>query len=262
MQNLAFYINHVFCKHCRNITCVQIQGGSGDMDSSCNYSQHGTISPRNFLLGQGRLDRSAVSVRPNQHMDHRSAVHAGALSSRGQLHRGSRAVGRAHSLFAKGVDVLCPLVRSDVQVSDGMRHNLSHGDACCRFSTAFFVACVQIDNLLRSENSNWKKQLMDLELSAGFLIAQFSAGSLRGRRFSEGEQQLVSLIKAPLFRGGLEANETFADTPANSLFLKSMIKGEGSGAVFLSKVTAEAPIKRMFARTLKEVRFICTNTNA
>ena len=101
---------------------------------------------------------------------------------------------------------------------------------------------------------------MDLELGAGFLIAQFSAGSLRGRQFSEDERQLVSLIKAPLFRGGLEAHDAFAD--AKSLFLTSLTEGEGAGAIFMSKVAAEAPVKRMFARTLKEVCFTRTRTNA
>lgn len=94
---------------------------------------------------------------------------------------------------------------------------------------------------------------MDLELGAGFLIAQFTAGSLRGRPFSADEKQHVTLIASPLFRGGLEASDVGADADTNKQFLKSMAAGEGEGAAFMAAVSAEAPIKRMFSRTLKKV---------
>ena len=89
---------------------------------------------------------------------------------------------------------------------------------------------------------------MDLELGAGFLIAQFSASSLRGRRFSEDEKALASLLSSPLFRGGLHSGDA-----QHSLFLKGISAGDGEGAVFMDRVTAEAPIKRMFASTFKAV---------
>ena len=115
-----------------------------------------------------------------------------------------------------------------------------------------FVCRVQIDHLLRSQKLDWEKQLMDLELGAGFLIAQFSASSLQGRRLSKDEKQLKSLLASPLLRGGLEEEIPNAPTE-EGMFLKNMMAGEGAGAAFVSSVTAQAPIKRMFARILKEV---------